>query len=328
MVFPCVQCNSTGKVGSFTGCKVCNGRKKGKNIKIDVPPGVHNNHIIVLENMGNLLPDRYSRPDGRIRGDLRIKLLSTNQSEDNVFIRRGNNLHIKHALTLKEALMGFKLKQLCAHMDGRIIRITQGAGVVIQPQKVKVLKGEGMPVFASKTEEKGDLYVTFDIIFPEVLNVPEDPAQKEIIYNFLETPAERETREKTIVIEDNDSSDGEYSYEGSSDSLKEGDESNYEYDRKFRAARKRPFQAMEEDTEEDTEEDELEESIDKDEGTSRKYPSRSEKRQKPDEESPECINLVDDEEGDVTGSTPTKENSSTIPDLFEKLWSNIDNSTS
>lgn len=279
MVYPCEVCHCTGKTGTSFGCTVCrNERKKDKNIKIDIPRGVHNNHVILVENMGNLLPDRSSRPDGRVRGDLRIKIMTCSTSDDNVFVRRGNNLHIKHAITLKEALMGFKLKLLCTHMDGRSVRITQTPGAVIYPQKVKVLKGEGMPVFKSKNEEKGDLYVTFDVMFPESVQIPTNPAEKEIITSFLETPEERETREKTIVIEDNESSDSSSEEEEEEEEEREKEEEVDELPEIDHTAQKRPFTEMEEDSDEL---DELLANSDMEEDDSNgKYPSPPEKRQK------------------------------------------------
>lgn len=331
-VFQCEYCHRTGKTGTANGCNVCRNERKEKNIKIDIPRGVHNNHIILLQNMGNLLPDRSSRPDGRVRGDLRIKIMTSSTSSDNVFVRRGNNLHIKHAITLKEALMGFKLKLLCTHLDGRLVRITQTPGLVIYPQKVKVLKGEGMPIFQSKNEEKGDLYVTFDVVFPESLQMPTNPAEKEIISNFLETPEERETRERTIIIEDNESSDSS-SAEDEEEGEEEGDSEDDDVEELpeiDHTAQKRPFTTMEEDTEVFDEllpnDDDMEED-----DSNEKYSSPPEKRQKQGTDSPpECINLVDDDDEEeveeVAGSTPAQ-NSNTIPDLFDQLFQDFDYSS-
>lgn len=51
---------------------------------------------------------------------------------------------------------------------------------VIKPSTVKRLQGHGLP-FAKEPNRRGDLLVSFDIKFPEVLS----PAVRDILYDTL-----------------------------------------------------------------------------------------------------------------------------------------------
>ena len=60
---------------------------------------------------------------------------------------------------------------------------------IISPSTIKVVPGEGMPIFQSDintrdlNDKKGDLYIKFDIQFPEYI----DPNKKMEITNLLES---------------------------------------------------------------------------------------------------------------------------------------------
>ena len=59
---------------------------------------------------------------------------------------------------------------------------------IISPSSVKIVHGEGMPIFKDEMDvrdlniKKGDLYIKFDIKFPEYI----DPNKKIEITNLLE----------------------------------------------------------------------------------------------------------------------------------------------
>jgi DnaJ-class molecular chaperone len=62
---------------------------------------------------------------------------------------------------------------------------------IISPQSVKVVKGEGMPIYKKEDiinqllfkEKRGDLYIKFEITFPQFI----DPEKKEEICRLLES---------------------------------------------------------------------------------------------------------------------------------------------
>lgn len=71
-------------------------------------------------------------------------------------------------------------------LDGRKVPITMDE--IISPQTVKIVKGEGMPKYVKDKSvknltlnEKGDLFIKFDISFPEFI----DPIKKEEIIRLL-----------------------------------------------------------------------------------------------------------------------------------------------
>ncbi|KAI4465051.1 dnaj-like-2 isoform a-related [Holotrichia oblita] len=69
-----------------------------------------------------------------------------------------------HTITLSEALCG--LTFIIRHLDGRDILIRNPPGQVIKPGDVKAVVGEGMPYYKNPFE-RGNLYVTFEIRFPD-----------------------------------------------------------------------------------------------------------------------------------------------------------------
>lgn len=80
------------------------------------------------------------------------------------FQRSGNDLHMSRSITLTEALCGFQF--VVKQLDGRDLLIKHPPGEVIKPGGTKVVRGEGMPMHKN-IFEKGDLYITFEIAFPE-----------------------------------------------------------------------------------------------------------------------------------------------------------------
>lgn len=68
-------------------------------------------------------------------------------------------------ISLKEALIGFT--KYLTHLDDRKIEITRDE--VTQPGfKIKLTR-EGMPIH-ERSDEYGDLYITFNVIFPTHLD--------------------------------------------------------------------------------------------------------------------------------------------------------------
>uniref|UniRef100_A0A672Q2C8 DnaJ heat shock protein family (Hsp40) member A2b n=1 Tax=Sinocyclocheilus grahami TaxID=75366 RepID=A0A672Q2C8_SINGR len=80
------------------------------------------------------------------------------------FRRDGNDLHLCHRIGLVEALCGFQF--MLTHLDGRHLVIKYPPGKVIEPGSTRVIRGEGMPQYRNPFE-KGDLYIKFDVQFPE-----------------------------------------------------------------------------------------------------------------------------------------------------------------
>ncbi|KAG9352715.1 hypothetical protein JZ751_021129 [Albula glossodonta] len=123
-----------------------------------------------------------SRNGGRRRGeDMVHPLNSLWYSQFHTFKRDAHDLHMTYKIGLVEALCGFQFT--LKHLDGRQIVVKYPPGKVIEPgsreparflqhrvfhcdSSVRVVRGEGMPQYRNPFE-KGDLYIKFDVQFPE-----------------------------------------------------------------------------------------------------------------------------------------------------------------
>lgn len=91
-----------------------------------------------------------------------------------------------HTITLIEALKSEPVE--VNSLDDRKLIITMDE--IISPQTIKLIKGEGMPIYDKEDPIKsllfrqirGDLYLKFNIIFPKFI----DPEKKDEIINLLE----------------------------------------------------------------------------------------------------------------------------------------------
>lgn len=111
---------------------------------------------------------------------------STGQAQDVVFIvrekkhatftREGSNLLHHTRIPLVDSLTGFKLD--VSTLDNRILRVN--VRDMVKPNYSKIVKGEGMP--SSKSPGfKGDLIITFDVVYPASLTEDAKEKLKEIL---------------------------------------------------------------------------------------------------------------------------------------------------
>lgn len=154
----CPQCQGEGEIiKEKDRCVTCRGKKvcnETKIIEVHIDKGMRDNQKIFFRGEGDQQPD--VEP-----GDVVIIL---QQKPHERFHRNGDDLDVKHTISLTEALCGFSF--VLHHLDGRDILIKQPAGEVVKPGDLKAVMGEGMPHYKNPFE-KGNLYVTFDIKFPE-----------------------------------------------------------------------------------------------------------------------------------------------------------------
>jgi len=92
-------------------------------------------------------------------------------------------------VTLLEALTGFELK--IEHLDGRFIYVKSNKGEIIKPGILKTVKECGMPFFEAPYKY-GNLYLSFNIIFPEKL----DGDQKTSLFKLFPKLKQEEIKEK------------------------------------------------------------------------------------------------------------------------------------
>ncbi len=71
---------------------------------------------------------------------------------------------MEHSINITEALCGFEF--VITHLDGRKLVLKQKPGDVLAPGAIRAVANEGMPIYKSPFE-KGNLYITFKVKFPE-----------------------------------------------------------------------------------------------------------------------------------------------------------------
>lgn len=154
----CPTCQGQGEtINDKDKCPKCKGKKvlnETKILEVHVEKGMRENQKIYFRGEGDQQPD--TQP-----GDVVIVL---QQKPHDVFQRTGDDLVIKHEITLTEALCGFEF--VVKHLDGRDLLVRHLPGEVIKPGDLKGIQGEGMPQYKNPFE-KGNLYIKFDVVFPE-----------------------------------------------------------------------------------------------------------------------------------------------------------------
>ncbi|RVX01487.1 DnaJ protein ERDJ3B [Vitis vinifera] len=105
-------------------------------------------------------------------GDLKFRIRTAPHDQ---FRREGNDLHTTVTITLVQALVGFE--KTIKHLDEHLVNI--GSKGITKPKEVRKFKGEGMPLHFST--KKGDLYVTFEVLFPSSLTEEQKTKIQEIL---------------------------------------------------------------------------------------------------------------------------------------------------
>ena len=139
---------------------------ENETININIPQGINDGEIIVLQDNGNII----NIGNKQIKGDVHLIIRVSNDTE---FIRQGNDLCYKKTITLKEALCGFKFKM--DYINGN--QISLNVNVVLFTGAKQVIKNLGMV----REGITGNLILEFDVKFPESLT----PEQKEALNNIL-----------------------------------------------------------------------------------------------------------------------------------------------
>ncbi|XP_014249668.1 dnaJ homolog subfamily A member 2-like [Cimex lectularius] len=137
-------------------CTACNGKRlvnTAKIIEVHVEKGMKNGDKITFEGQGDQTP-------GNIAGDVIIIL----QEQPHKSMKRiHNDLFINHDIGITEALCGFTF--CIKHLDGRDLVLTSKPGEIVNPESIKGIVGEGMPIHGVPYEN-GNLYIVFKINFP------------------------------------------------------------------------------------------------------------------------------------------------------------------
>lgn len=126
-----------------------------KSIRVTIPAGVTDGQRLKLRGHGG------DAPQGGTRGDLYITFRI---DADSHFTRQGDDLYTHVTIPLTTAVLGGEVS--VQTLIGEQLRMKVGAGT--QPGSKLRLKGKGMPIY-KRSNERGDLIVTFDIVIPTTL---------------------------------------------------------------------------------------------------------------------------------------------------------------
>jgi len=142
-------------------------KQEEKILKINVKPGWKAGTKVTFSQEGDQIP-------GKIPAD--VAFIIKDKSHP-LFTREGSNVKFTYKIPLREALCG-TIVQVPTLEGGKVgINCT---GEVIKPTTTKKLQGFGLPL-PKEPSKKGDLIVTFDVLFPDNLS----QSSKDIVYDAL-----------------------------------------------------------------------------------------------------------------------------------------------
>jgi DnaJ-class molecular chaperone len=136
-----------------------------QTIYIDVPKGIDDGEIIVLQNQGNVV-------DENCKGDIKVHIKVNNNSS---FERRGLDLYLDKQISLKESLCGFSFE--LKYINDKVYTINNQIGNIIPPDYKKVIPGMGL----SRENAKGNLIINFKINFPSSLTEEQIEKLKDLL---------------------------------------------------------------------------------------------------------------------------------------------------
>ncbi|GFS33499.1 DNAJ heat shock family protein [Actinidia rufa] len=139
--------------------------REGYFITVDIEKGMQNGQEVVFYEDGEPIID--GEP-----GDLRFRIRTAPHDH---FRREDNDLHTTVTITLVQALVGFEKN--IKHLDDHLVDISSKG--ISKPKEVRKFKGEGMPLHFNT--KKGDLYVTFEVLFPTSLTEDQKTKIKEVL---------------------------------------------------------------------------------------------------------------------------------------------------
>lgn len=139
--------------------------REGYFITVDIEKGMQDGQEV------NFYEDGEPKIDGEA-GDLKFRIRTAPHDR---FKRQGNDLHMTVTITLVQALVGFEKN--IKHLDEHLVDISSKG--ITKPKEVRKFKGEGMPLHFST--KKGDLYVTFEVLFPNSITEDQKTKIREIL---------------------------------------------------------------------------------------------------------------------------------------------------
>lgn len=129
-------------------------RMEKETLYINIPKGIDDNELIILQEKGNVLGDNN-------KGDIKLFVKINNTSQ---LARDGLNLIYKKQITLKESLCGFSFD--LPYLNGKTFKISNSGGVVVGNGYNKVIPNLGL----ARDDHVGSLIINFTILYPEKIS--------------------------------------------------------------------------------------------------------------------------------------------------------------
>ena len=161
---PCDMCKGLGVIDKDNSASY----EVEKIVTLNIPKGVHDGQTIVHKELGEQPKKRRDKP-----GDLIFKI---HVLPNDVFTRTGNDLHASLKINFISSITGANIRFNI--MDEDIFDFNTNRFNIVYPGKKYKIENKGM-IFDNN--KRGDLYLTFDIDYPELNN-----EQRNKIRDFLD----------------------------------------------------------------------------------------------------------------------------------------------
>jgi DnaJ-class molecular chaperone len=160
------QCVAAGKLWT-SGCSACPEKTQTEKISltIEIPPGTRNQEIISFEGVADEAP-------GHTPGDLRFVVA---EQPHELYHRDRDDLYKTYEIPLVDALTGFSITMV--HLDNKEFFVT--VDTVTECDHVLRVPGKGMP--RRNGRGFGDLYLTFEVDFPDDLSAEQKKQIRKIL---------------------------------------------------------------------------------------------------------------------------------------------------
>ena len=137
---------------------------ENETIYINIPRGIDNEELIVINNKGNVFNGNYSNVK------IIIKLLKHPD-----FYREGLDIYYNTSITFKESLVGFNF--ILKHLNNKNYKIENKINTIVHNNSKIILKNLGF----NRNEFIGNLYITFSINYPKLFDSDTIQKLKEIL---------------------------------------------------------------------------------------------------------------------------------------------------
>lgn len=190
MMGQCHVCKGKGRiVDDNNKCNECTGKGyiyKEKTIQVPLKAGLSHGNKIQISGRGN----NYKN----FRTDL---IIIINELPHPMFKRYQNDLFVTVDIKLYQALFGFD--KIINHLDGRKLHISCSGKTDFN--MVRKLSGEGMKNINSNN--KGDLYIKFNITLPNLTSLPTETKLQ--LKSILQSFDKNEVQNEMNVVKNTDS---------------------------------------------------------------------------------------------------------------------------